>query len=167
MSEHRRGRRAKRWIVVALFAHLVACEQSPTTLKDTEGRTFSLRCQDGGCTVTQTSGPEGRGKPRLHATGHVLSVCDDLGTPPAPEACRPLICAVNDDCPVPLGEPSEVTCSRGLCVNSSQELRTSDSVTLCLAGTGLGRRTAEQAERYALGLNCGQPCVVPSACQQP
>jgi hypothetical protein len=37
---------------------------------------------------------------------------------------------------------------------------------LCLAGTGLGHAEAKQVERYALGLNCGAPCVVPKPCER-
>jgi hypothetical protein len=38
---------------------------------------------------------------------------------------------------------------------------------LCLAGTGLGRETPAQVERYALALNCGNPCRIPTPCAQP
>jgi hypothetical protein len=38
---------------------------------------------------------------------------------------------------------------------------------LCLSGTGLGRETPAQIERYALALNCGSPCKIPAPCAQP
>lgn len=153
----------------AAFVAAVACNQTPSTLGDTEGRVFSVQYDDGGaCTLTQTDGPRASaGRPRLHTTGHVMSVCDATSAtaPPSPDACRPIVCNDDRDCPALDGGKAQATCNRGLCANPGEKLRVGDAVTLCLAGTGLGRRTAEQAERYALGLNCGSPCRVPAACR--
>ena len=38
---------------------------------------------------------------------------------------------------------------------------------LCLSGTGLGRETPRQIERYALALNCGKPCPCPRLVRSP
>ncbi len=155
------------WMLVTVT--LAGCNQTPSTLEDTEGRVFSVKCEGEACALTQTDGRKAKlGRPRLHTTGHVVSVCDVAGvrTTPAPDACRPIVCGEDRDCPALDGGKGQATCSRGLCINPGEKLRVVDAVTLCLAGTGLGRRTAKQAERYALGLNCGKPCVVPAACRQ-
>jgi len=65
------------------------------------------------------------------------------------------------------GGDVRATCLAELCIDPVKKISTADAIMLCLAGTGLGRNTGRQAERYALGLNCGDPCVVPSACRQP
>ena len=148
----------------------VACNQSPATIADTEGRLFSVKCEAANCTLAQTDGPKAKfGRSRLDVSRHIVSVCDATSesSPLAPDACRPIVCGEDRDCPALDGGKGQATCSRGLCINPGEKLRVGDAVTLCLAGTGLGRRTAKQAERYALGLNCGNPCVVPSACRQP
>ena len=162
--------RSMKFALVVNALLLAACTKNPATVRDTEGRVFSVKCEVEACTLTQTDGPKAKlGRPRLHTTGRVISVCDasSVGAPPAPDACRPVVCADDRDCPALDGGKAQATCSRGSCVNPGEKLRVGDAVTLCLAGTGLGRRTAKQAERYALGLNCGNPCVVPSVCRQP
>jgi hypothetical protein len=55
----------------------------------------------------------------------------------------------------------------GLCTEPSQPLGVTDAVMLCLAGTGTGHGSAQQAERFAMALNCGEPCRIPSPCRQP
>ncbi len=169
----RKTRAARPMKRVLIFNALVLAgctKPHPASVEDTEGRVFSVKCEAEVCTLTQTDGPKAKlGRPRLHTTGRVISVCDasSVGAPPAPDACRPVVCADDRDCPALDGGKAQATCSRGSCVNPGEKLRVGDAVTLCLAGTGLGRRTAKQAERYALGLNCGNPCVVPSVCRQP
>jgi hypothetical protein len=58
-------------------------------------------------------------------------------------------------------------CLNQRCSDPAQEIGVQDSVMLCLSGSGLGRETPRQIERYALGLNCGSPCRVPAPCPQP
>jgi hypothetical protein len=58
-------------------------------------------------------------------------------------------------------------CLHHRCSDPAAALSVQDSIMLCLAGTGLGRETPAQIERYALALNCGSPCTVPAPCQQP
>jgi hypothetical protein len=138
------------------------------SLEDAEGRHFSAVCPpEAACTLTQTKGPGGQ-PVSLLARGRLIAVCpsSDAGAEPASGECRALMCADDDACP-----PSEGldhgTCVNGLCVEPAHELIADDSVMLCLAGTGLGRSTPEQVERFALGLNCGSPCRVARICRQP
>jgi hypothetical protein len=58
-------------------------------------------------------------------------------------------------------------CLNHHCGDAAEPLGVQDAIMLCLAGTGLGRKTAAQIERYALALNCGSPCTVPAPCPQP
>ncbi len=151
----------------------LGCEK-PTTqqLTDTEGRVFDSSCQDGRCSLTQRSGPVAKipgAVPRIMTPSRLLAVCDvKPGTASAPpDACRPLVCESDENCPVVASGSVRATCIGNLCVEPLGEIRAADSIMLCLAGTGLGRSTGRQAERYALGLNCGNPCKVPSTCRQP
>ena len=136
-------------------------------LADTEGRQFKARCSsESGCELTQTAGPQG-GAVSVARRGRLIAVCPatEAGVPAAGE-CRPLVCSDDDGCPSAEGL-DHGTCINGLCVEPSRELNVDDSVMLCLAGTGLGRRAPAQVERFALGLNCGTPCRVPRTCRQP
>lgn len=149
---------------------LGACAKTPTTLEDTEGRVFETTCKDNVCALTQRDGPRSTSrKSQLVTTSRVVMICDAsrAGTAPAPATCRPVICESDVNCPVLGDGQTQATCKRKLCIDPSEELRVQDSVALCLAGTRIGRRTARQAERYALGLNCGNPCTVPAACRLP
>ena len=38
---------------LAMVLVLLACEQSPTTIQDTEGRVFSMTCKGDACTLTR------------------------------------------------------------------------------------------------------------------
>lgn len=152
------------------LALCAACNtRSERTIKDSEGRAFVLQCRERerGCTVTQRGGPKAAvAGAVLRAEGRVVGVCDG-GTESLNIAdCRPLVCQQDDDCP-PLHGTSSRSCINGLCVDPMHEVNSEDAVMLCLAGTGLGHAEALQVERYALGLNCGEPCKVPSPCRQP
>ena len=154
----------------------LACEK-PTQhqqLTDTEGRVFEATCQENRCTLNQRSGPITKTAgtiPRLMTPSRLLAICDvkpdaDATTTP-PDTCRPLVCESDKNCPMLTAGVVGSTCIGGLCVEPVGEIRTPDAIMLCLAGTGLGRSTGQQAERYSLGLNCGSPCKVPTACRQP
>jgi hypothetical protein len=149
-----------------------ACEnRGPRSLRDTEGRTFEATCpKDAPCRLTQKSGVRRADKPRqtLLLGGRLVGVCDAGEGADAPSTwdCRPLSCDSDANCP-PLHGMKEGACLHGRCSDPAEPLRVQDSVLLCLAGTGLGRETPAQIERYALALNCGTPCVVPAPCQQP
>jgi hypothetical protein len=164
--------------------------RSEQTIIDSEGRSFLSRCSaDRICELTQQSGPVARPAAeaavpqpdksgpktpgatavlRLHSTGRVFGVCGPVASDaePAPSDCRPVVCESDADCPAAEGLRTGVCISR-LCTEPSHAINVDDSVMLCLAGTGLGTRTAIQVERLALGLNCGTPCRIPKPCRQP
>ena len=83
-----------------------------------------------------------------------------------PAQCRPLVCQDDKDCP-PAHGLGHGTCVNGLCTEPANAISAADAVLLCLAGTGWGKGSPEQVERYALALNCGTPCKIPSPCRQP
>jgi hypothetical protein len=140
------------------------------TLSDTEGRRFRLRCQSGVCGIEAegtSGGAAGKGAFALYGPGRLIGVCDVAsGTPPEVRECRPLVCSRDDDCPPAQGlEDGE--CVNRLCTEPSQPIATADAVMLCLAGTGAGHDAPIQVERFALAVNCGEPCVVPAPCRRP
>jgi hypothetical protein len=155
-------------------AVVIGCSR-PNELKltDTEGRQIVSSCdQKLECRLTQKAGPrEAAPKSELviYAPGKVVGVCA-VGPgqkPESPSDCRPLVCRADTDCPPAHGIPHG-TCLKGLCVEPAVTAATvEDAVMLCLAGTGLGRSSQLQTERYALGVNCGSPCKVPALCRQP
>lgn len=151
---------------------LFACEsRGPRSLHDTEGRTFEATCPKGeGCKLVQKAGPRRADKPEqsLLLGGRLVGVCDVQGgaAPAGPFDCRPLGCETDADCP-PLHGMKDGQCLNHRCSDPAEALAVQDSIMLCLAGTGLGRETPAQIERYALALNCGSPCTVPAPCQQP
>lgn len=141
-------------------------------VKDSEGRAFAVRC-DGAqtpCTLSPAAGVKLADGARvvLKAEARVVGACDALGEEAEvhPADCRPLLCERDADCP-PLHGPGTGACIGKLCVDPAHAIGPNDAVMLCLAGTGVGHATPRQIERYALGLNCGVPCVVPSPCRQP
>lgn len=150
-------------MTLTLFA-LTACNGPKSlTLHDTEGRVFSARCaaEMSSCVLQQKQGPHGAGAPVLRANGRYIGVCDS-----AHDAdCRLLTCTGDDDCPA-AGRAPHGSCVGGLCTDPTHEITSSDSVMSCLAGTGVGHAEARQVERYALGLNCGTPCVIPKPCER-
>ena len=142
-------------------------------LTDTEGRQIVASCdQQLACRLTQKGGPrEPAPKSELvvYAPGKVMSVCavGPEQKPESPSDCRPLVCRADQDCP-PAHGIAHGTCLKGLCVEPAVIAATvEDAVMLCLAGTGLGKSSQLQTERYALGVNCGSPCKVPTLCRQP
>ncbi|HEV8247971.1 MAG TPA: hypothetical protein VGP93_19485 [Polyangiaceae bacterium] len=154
----------------SLAAALLGCKRgSQPVLKDTESRVFSAKCSaQGACELSQKSGP-GQGLPvSLSVRGRLIAVCPgSVGDPPAAVAeCRPLLCESDNECPPGQGL-AHGTCVNGLCIEPSRDVTADDSVLLCLSGTGLGRSSPVQVERFALGLNCGTPCKVPRTCRQP
>ncbi|HWZ92994.1 MAG TPA: hypothetical protein VNW92_29215 [Polyangiaceae bacterium] len=158
---------------LAVFAGTEGCKSfSERTLTDTEGRTFSAKCERSGvCTSTQAFGAkrsDGKSAQALLLTGHVMGICDvEPGQAPgAPSDCRALVCQSDADCP-PNHGLKDGQCLNALCTDGAQPLDSTDSVMLCLAGSGLGRDQPRQVERFALGLNCGTPCKVPAPCRQP
>ena len=146
--------------------------QTDRTLRDTEGRQFSAQCAAGkSCVVKQTSGapaPSGQPAVLLRSPGRLIGVCTaaEGAEPQTPAECRALVCAGDDACP-PAQGMKEGQCVNGLCTEPSHRLGVADAVMLCLAGTGVGRDSAHQVERYAMALNCGEPCRIPSPCRQP
>lgn len=148
------------------------CKQkSALRLTDSEGREFQARCGGGaGCTLEQRSGPKAEAKPAatLRMPGRLIGVCDLVpGTEPeSPADCRPLTCKDDDSCP-PAQGLERGQCVNGLCTEPAHPMGVADAVMLCLAGTGIGHDSAKQAERYAMALNCGEPCRIPSPCRQP
>lgn len=145
----------------------LGCQKDEQMLMDSEGRHFSMRCganqQD--CSLRQTSGaPSKLGAPRLRSTGRLVGVCDGDG-PEALGTCRPLICEEDVQCPA--GSGLQGSCVGSLCVEPSHPLGSEDAVMLCLSGTGLGQESPEQVARFALAVNCGDPCRIPAPCRKP
>jgi hypothetical protein len=156
--------------VLAVLAS-VGCQKSgPVLLRDTEKRTFEATCpSEGPCKLEQKSGNKRPDKPAqsLLLGGRLVGICDvtDGQAPAGPFDCRPLDCQSNSECP-PLHGMKEGQCVHNRCSDPSEAVSAQDAIMLCLAGTGLGRETPAQIERYALALNCGTPCRVPAPCQQ-
>jgi hypothetical protein len=100
--------------------------------------------------------------------GRLVGICDvkEAEPPRGPYDCRTLSCQDDKDCP-PLHDMADGQCVHGHCSDPAEALGVQDAVMLCLAGTGLGRETPAQIERYALALNCGTPCQIPAPCAQP
>lgn len=154
-------------VVLAAVTQFLGCSRaSRYRLSDTEGRRFDAKCAaETGCTLTETDGTRANGRTVLRALGRLVAACD-VTTGEEPESaaeCRALVCTGDDQCP-PAPNVVASACIDGTCSDPSRETGTADAVILCLAGTGLGRRTPRQIERYALGLNCGKPCRVPAIC---
>lgn len=157
---------------VAIWLMALGCRaHGPRVLRDSEGRSFTAECKnEGDCKLTQSSGPKRADKPEqaLLVGSRLVGICDvKAGEPLAgPFDCRPLQCQSDTECP-PLHGMKDGQCLHGRCSDPAEPVGVQDSVLLCLAGTGFGRETAQQIDRYALALNCGSPCKVPAPCQQP
>jgi len=157
--------------VLSLFV-VSGCQNSgPRTLHDTEGRTFEATCpKQGPCKLSQKAGPKRAERPTqtLLTGGRLVGICDvrEGEALQGPFDCRPLGCESDADCP-PLHGMKDGQCLNRRCSDPAEAISTQDSIMLCLAGSGLGRETAAQIERYALALNCGTPCNIPAPCQQP
>jgi hypothetical protein len=156
---------------IAVLLTLLGCQKGPRQLRDTEGRTFLATCgREGDCKLEQKTGPKRNEMPAqsLLRTGRLVGVCDVKNgqEPQGAFDCRPLTCESDEDCPPGHGM-KDGQCLNQRCSDPAQEIGVQDSVMLCLSGSGLGRETPRQIERYALGLNCGSPCRVPAPCPQP
>lgn len=177
-----------RWLhglvfAAGLSALAVSCRgRTEQTIQDSDGRSFlSLCSSDRICALSQMAGPGATGAMeakaakakssqviKLRTTGRLVGVCGPVptGTEPSISDCRPVVCEGDSNCPASEGLDQGV-CINGLCTEPSHPINSDDSVMLCLAGTGVGARSAEQIERLALGLNCGTPCRIPKPCRQP
>ena len=160
-------------LALGLLASFVGCKSvSERQLLDTEGRQFVAKCErTGECTLAQSYGAkrsDGKNALALTHMGRLVGMCDVTPGqgPDTPADCRALVCQKDSDCPPGHGL-KDGQCLNALCTDPAQTLNPSDSVMLCLAGSGLGNDQARQVERYALGLNCGTPCKVPAPCRQP
>jgi len=151
---------------------LLGCDgkRGPSVLTDTEGRRFSMSCEESDCSYARSSGkPVSSEKSgiELQLSGRVVGICDVGPTGAAdPGDCRALVCKTDRECP-PMHGLEAGHCINDLCTSPDKALAAEDAVLLCLAGTGLGLNAPKQVERYALAMNCGQPCVVPAPCRQP
>jgi hypothetical protein len=163
-------------VAFGLLASLAGCKRTTERqLVDTERRHFSAKCQPSGeCVLSQTSGEKrdkaqaGKSGLALLRLGRLVGICDVVPgqKPESAGECRALVCQSDADCPPGHGL-KDGQCLNALCADPAQALAPEDSVMLCLAGSGLGNEQARQVDRYALGLNCGTPCKVPSPCRQP
>ena len=157
---------------VACLLLAVGCQKGgPRIVRDSEGRTFEANCPaQAPCEFQQKSGPQRVEKPTqtLMLGSRLVGICDvKAGEPPQyPFDCRPLGCQSDTDCP-PLHGMKDGQCLNHHCSDPAEAVGVQDSIMLCLAGTGLGRETPAQVERYALALNCGNPCKIPAPCPQP
>jgi hypothetical protein len=139
------------------------------TLHDTERREFSARLNDSVVTeVIQSHAPDSANHFEIRHTGYLVGVCPQQANSAvaAVTQCRALVCEADSQCP-PAHGLKQGTCVNGLCIEPSQSLVADDAIMLCLSGTGAGYASPVQVERFALGLNCGMPCKVPSPCRQP
>jgi hypothetical protein len=167
-----------RMTVLVMSGLLGSCAKSANkTVIDSEQRPFILSCDKSAtCTVAPVTAPSNDRKKKaeekstyvLRASGRLVGVCGRFvpGSSPQLADCRPLICQSDADCPPAEGLTRGV-CINQLCTAPSHEINSDDAVLLCLAGTGGPNQTATQAERFALGLNCGTPCRIPKVCRQP
>ena len=150
----------------------IGCQKGgPRIVRDSEGRSFEATCPaQAACKFQQKSGPQRGEKPTqtLMLGSRLVGICDvKEGEPPQyPFDCRPLSCHFDADCP-PLHGMKDGQCLNKHCSDPAEAVGVQDSIMLCLAGTGLGRDTPAQVERYALALNCGSPCKIPAPCAQP
>lgn len=149
----------------------VACkdDRQLIELRDTEGRRFKALCDlEGTCKLKQSAGPKWPGDAahfRLESPGRLVGICtlEEESEEVLGSECRALTCDKGSNCPPLLGM-KEGSCVAGHCVNATHDVTARDAVLMCLKGLGLGENTNEQADRFALALNCGQPCQIPKVC---
>ena len=157
-------------ILLAILVSTASCRGPQVlTLHDTEGREFSARLRDSSVTgLTLSTTPQDTNRFEIRRTGHLVAVCptSPTSTPVAATHCRVLTCETDIQCP-PAHGLKHGTCVNGLCIEPSKNLLADDAIMLCLSGTGADYSSPLQVERFALGLNCGQPCKVPTPCRQP
>ncbi len=161
------------WLLPFFALLTVGCRRvSERGLKDTEGRTFAAKCDcQGSCELSRKKAdPVSPDKAdlTLKSPGRLVMMCDvaEGKEPDLAADCRPLVCDGDDGCP-PAHGLKNGTCVNGLCTEPANPLTREDSVALCLAGTGMGKDSPKQVDLYAMGLNCGSPCIVPKPCRQP
>lgn len=147
-----------------------ACSRTETIqLKDTEGRGFIAWLKESQVVrVTKNEPPNRDEQFTIERKGYLVAVCPGSATSAeVPIAqCRGLVCRADQECP-PAHGLKQGTCINGLCIEPSNAIGPDDAIMLCLAGTGVGDSLPSQIERFALGLNCGEPCKVPTPCKQP
>jgi hypothetical protein len=147
-----------------LSAPSAGCRRHELTLKDSEGRTYSAECSDDGCKVLGTAEPLPHA---LLSQSRIVAVCEAAEQASANgKSCRPLVCDNDSQCP-PAHGIRHGTCVSGVCTEPANPISVTDAVLLCLAGTGWSFGSPLQVQRYALAMNCGSPCRVPSPCRQP
>ncbi len=148
----------------------LACSRTETIqLKDTEGRGFIAWLKESQVVrVTKNEPPNRDEQFTIERKGYLVAVCPGSATSAeVPIAqCRGLVCRADQECP-PAHGLKQGTCINGLCIEPSNSIGPDDAIMLCLAGTGVGDSLPSQIERFALGLNCGEPCKVPTPCKQP
>lgn len=155
-----------------LAVGLLRCDDKngPIVLTDTEGRRFVMSCEASVCRYERRAGaPVSKEKSsiELQLAGRVVGICDVSPNGGAEAGdCRALVCKTDRECP-PMRGLDVGHCVNQLCTSPDKELVAADAVLLCLAGTGLGLNAPTQVARYAMAMNCGRPCVVPSPCRQP
>lgn len=161
------------------WALLIGCSAPKhLTLTDSEHRQFSASCEKGApCKLSRAKDPTAsagalpepvaNSTATLRSVGRVVGLCVSAQVSRGAELidCRPLVCQNDDECPPAEGLTRGV-CINHLCTEPSHAVGVEDAVLLCLAGTGSGPKTPKQVERFALGYNCGSPCVIPKVCQQ-
>jgi hypothetical protein len=131
------------------------------TLRDSEGREARASCDDSGeCRLLGEDGAERRDL-FVRRRSRAIGLCSGE----ADFECRALVCTADAECPS-LGSRSEGSCVNGLCIEPANEIGRDDAVMLCLFGTGPGKSSPVQVDRYALAVNCGSPCQVPRVCRQ-
>lgn len=157
--------------------------------KDTEGRTFSGRCDTerwSDCTFAgsippapRPPGPGAPGKPvYTYRPGNPYTLVCDTWQDPKGEVrnaeqgfCRPIVCTSADDCPTFGPRNKAPSCVGGLC-GDAVELDQEGARILCLAGTGAPTSPPSplQNERWANATDAcrsKQRCTVPPECRQP
>ena len=152
-------------MVLGSCAGPVACKDKAKLIEvnDTEGRTITVTCTEGGS--CQVGRPEGAiPEFQLRTPGRVATLCP-AGPESDPVLCRPLVCRADADCPWAIGL-EQGSCVNGLCTEPSHGVTKADSIALCMAGTGIGRTSPKQVELYAMAIQCGDPCKVPTVCRQ-
>jgi hypothetical protein len=162
-------RGAQSFSIAALFAvSALACSRNELTFEDSEGQRYTARCRENGCSVADKHASDAGAEPTLRTSGRIVGICRHAAgkRTDTPAQCRPLVCQADKGCP-PAHGLGHGTCVNGLCTEPSQPLAVGDAVMLCMAGTGWGTGSPPQVERYALALNCGTPCRVPTPCRQP
>ncbi len=159
-------------LLLATGLCLAGCKRvSERTLTDTEGRSFRASCdREGHCALKREAAePVSADKSELavHVTGRLVTICDVVPNkkPQDVTDCRALLCTQDSECP-PSHGLRDGACVSGLCTEPSNAVGRDDAIMLCLAGTGLGNGGPAQVDRYAMALNCGNPCLIPKPCRQ-